>query len=625
MLQKLNQRFQGIFAWVIISLIAVTFAMFGIEYYMQSRSPASLKAEVNGEPITVNDFDLYFRRNQRPDESPEITAADEAKRKVEIVNKMILNTLANQSAASNGFSVMPSQVISTIQTIPQFQQDGHFSRDKYQQLLSHALFTPATFQTEVKQGILLNQQRFALSGTDFVLPYEVKQFIELSMQTRNYDYMLIPYRQFQKQTKIDDKDIRIYYQKHSDEFISPEKVKIEFIRLSMRDIREKADLDEEQVQHYYDENKSNYTKPARWHVAHIFFAYPKGASIADEKRIQKKAEEVSRLLKASPDQFEHLVQTRSDDTISRVDSGVLPWIVAGQSEYDKALVDLTVVGQLSAPIKTSQGYEIFKLIDYKPLQLKPLNAVKKAIKEQLLLEQVQSDYSRSLEQLADLAYQTPDTLSPVADALHLKIEREEPFSREGGVSGLSKNPRILQAAFSHEVLDQGNNSEPIQLEGDTVVVLRVLKRTPAILRPLSEVKRDIETLLVKQQAQLAAKKIGETLISLQNQLVSQKAIVEKYHLKWVSVKNEIRRAEHVLPFINEAAFQLSRTGKVTGNLMKNGDFVLLKLTSITDGKVDSLSKEQQSAISLKIEEMYGKMDYDLYMSALLNNAKIVRY
>jgi peptidyl-prolyl cis-trans isomerase D len=61
---------------------------------------------------------------------------------------------------SHGFEVSPAQANSAILSIPQFQQDGHFSKDKYQQALTGALFTPETFQKEVRQGMLLNQQRF---------------------------------------------------------------------------------------------------------------------------------------------------------------------------------------------------------------------------------------------------------------------------------------------------------------------------------------------------------------------------------------------------------------------------------------------------------------------------------
>lgn len=625
MLQKLNQRFQGVFAWVIITLIAVTFAMFGIEYYVQSRHATPLKADVNGQPITAGDFDLYYRRNQQPDEQGTMTSLEEARLKQETLNKMILNSLGLQSATLSGFAVMQPQVISAIQNIAQFQQDGRFSREKYQQLLSHAFFTPSTFQTELKQEILLNQQRFALGGTEFVLPSELKNFIELSLQSRNYDYMVIPYKPFLQSSKIEDKDVTDYYQKNQKDFTVPEKVKVEYVRLSMKDIREKAHLNEKQIKHYYDENKGNYTKPARWHVAHIFFAFPKGASLDEQKRIKEKAEQVYNTLKISPDKFEHFVKTTSDDKLSVIDGGVLPWIVAGQSEYDNALVDLTVAGQVSAPVKTSQGYDILKLIAYTPLQLKPFDSVKQAIKEQLLLDQVQSEYSQALEQLADLTYQTPDSLEPVADALHLKIEQEEPFSREGGASEVAKNPRVIQAVFSPEVFKQGNNSEPVQLEGDAVAVLRVSKHIPAFLQPLSEVKPVIVALLAKQQAELAAKQLGDTLLSLQHQESAQTALIEKNHLKWQHAVKEIRKAEHVSQFVNQIAFELSKAGEALGKSTDNGDFVIVKLGSITNGELDSLSPEQRTSITLKIQEMLGSMDYNLYMNSVLRNSKIVRY
>ena len=44
---------------------------------------------------------------------------------------------------------------------------------------------------------------------------------------------------------------------------------------------------------------------------------------------------------------------------------------------------------------------------------------------------------------------------------------------------LTKNKQVINSAFSHDVLELGNNSEPVQLDNDSVVVLRVNKHIPA--------------------------------------------------------------------------------------------------------------------------------------------------
>lgn len=625
MLQNLNARIQGWFAWIIISLVALTFALFGVEHYMQSRAANLAKAEVNGSTISLRDFELYYRRNQRMNESTELDSIAEQKRKQEMVDQMIMQNLMIQSALSNGFYITSNQAISQIQAIPQFQKEGHFSVDRYQQALSNALFTPASFQAEVRDELLVNQQRFAFSSTAFSLPSELEQFVKLYQQTRDYDYLVIPYQSFVQQVKIDDREIEAYYQQHHDSFKTPEQVAIEYVRLSMPDVREKVKVSEEDVKRYYDENKSNFVTPAKWHVAHILLSVPSNATATQQQEIEQKANQIYQSLKKSPTQFEQFVKTESDDKISVMKAGVLPWIVAGQSEFDKVLVDLTTIGAISAPAKTTQGYEIFKLIGYKPAQVQPFDAVKANIKNQLALDEVQAQYSRALEQLSDLAYQTPDSLTPIAQALNLTIQRTAPFSREGGQEDIAKNKKILQSAFSREILEQGNNSEPVQLDNETVVVLRLTKHLPASEKTLSEVKADISALLRKSKAELEAKQLGQKLLALKNNSNIEKQVLDENHLKWQRALNVERNTKAVPHGINHAAFELGRVGSLAGEPLSNGDFVLIKLTQIHEGKLSELNPEQRASLRQNIAISHGALDYDLYQKALLGQATIIRY
>ena len=625
MLQKLNERIQGIVAWVVIILISGTFALFGVEYYMQSRGASLAKAEVNGQPISMRDFDLNYRRLQQQNETSEPTVIAETKRKQDLLNEMIKQRVAANAAFSSGLNVTAAQTITAIQSIPQFQQEGHFSNARYQQGLNNASFTPESFQKEVQQELLLNQQRFAFSGTAFALPYELKQFVTLSMQSRDFDYLVIPYQQLAKDIKVDDKTINTYYQENQQSFKTSEKVIIEYVRLSMRDIREKTKISEDQLQRYYDENKSSYYTPAEWHVAHIFFAMPANATPEQQKQVEQKAEGVSNTLKSKPNQFDQLVKTQSDDKLSVVQSGVLPWIVAGQSEFDKTLVDLKKVGEISNPVKTSRGYEIFKLVAFKPAALKSFDSVKQAISEQLILDRVQTEYSHTLEQLSDLAYQTPDSLMPIAEKLHLTIQTSEPFSRDDGKTAVSKNQHVIQAAFSPQIIDQGDNSEPLQVDNDTVIVLRLSKHIPAAEKSLPEVKLTIEALLVKKKAELDAQMLGQYLLDNKNDGSKQKALLDEHHLKWQSAQKITRESKVPSDAVNHIAFQLGRIGSLVGDSMGNGDFVVIRLTRINEGQLTQLNKQQQLDLAKKIATSHGELDFDLYMKELMSNAKIVRY
>jgi len=500
MLQKLNERIQGVVAWLVIILIAVTFTLFGIDYYMQSHQDSSVQVEVNGQAITKQAFDVSYRRTRQLRDPAQMTATNENQLKKQVIDEMVLNTVSVQAARLHGFEVNAAQADAAIVSIPQFQEDGHFSSDRYQQALNGAFYTPESFQTEVRQGMLLNQQRFAFMGTAFALPSEIKRFVKLYMQTRDYNYLSVPASLFIKQAKVTAAEIGNYYQQHQKEFLSPEKVSIDYIHLSMLAMKSNIKLSDEQIQSYYTENQGNYNTPAQWQVAHILFAIPADVSAEEQQQIKENADKTYQLLQTSPAQFDEKVRTVSDDKISVMNKGVLPWIIAGQSEYDKALIQLTTPGQISPPVKSQHGYEIFKLVAYKPATVKPLADVQTEIQQQVMAELAQAEYARALEQLSDLSYQTPDSLTPVAEALKLNVEHSVPFPRQGGDAQLTKNKQIINAAFSRDVLELGNNSEPVQIDNDGVVVLRVSKHIPSAEKTLEQVKTVIADKIARKKA-----------------------------------------------------------------------------------------------------------------------------
>lgn len=623
MLQKLNERIQGVVAWLVVILIGITFTLFGVDYYFQSRQTTNSKVVVNDHPLTLQAFEINYRRARSMNESGQMTAADEKKLQNDVLDQMITNEVLIQAAHENGFEVNTDQANAAILSIPQFQEEGHFSAEKYQQTLNAALFTQSSFQNEVKQGMLLNQQRFAFMGTSFALPDEIDRFVSLYMQNRDYDYLIVSASNFEKNINVPSQALLDYYEKNKKEFMISEQVSLDYLILSMADIKSRIKVSEDEIKHYYEENQNNFLTPASWQVAHILFAIPKNSSNSDLIDIQKKANEAYQILQKNPDQFDKLVRTMSDDKLSLPHGGVLPWISAAQNEFNKILSPLTKPGEISPPEKTKHGYEIFKLIAYKPVSIKSFSEVKDSIKEQMVVEMAQTQYTKSLEQLSDLSYQSPDSLQPVADALKLKINKTQPFSRSSGNHYISKNKQVINAAFSNDVLNLSNNSEPIQLDNDSVAVVRVNRHWPEKQQPFEAVKDQINKILVKKLAESNAKKIGMNLLNTEEK--QNQELINSNHLIWKSVINSTRdsdKDQSEITEINDKAFNLSRPGSLDGFVLSNGDYAVVKLKKINDGKLDKLDREQKESLIQQIEASFGVMDYDLYAKSLINRARI---
>ncbi len=627
MLQKLNEKIQGLVAWIIVLLVMITFALFGVDYYMQSRRDGASVAEVNGEPISKHEYDLQFRRLTQLKDPMRWSAMRENQLKAQVLDDLILNSLSIQSAKLNGFSVTPAQANSAILSIPQFQMDGRFSSMKYAQALNGALFTPESFQREVEQGMLLNQQRFAFVGTAFALPHEIEQFVKLYMQTRDYDYSRIPALKFVDNANVNEAEVQSYYNKHQDVFLSPEMLSIKYIKLSLADMKSQVQVSDNTLLEYYKDHPTQFMMPAQWDLENIVISVPENASKEDQAKALKYAEKLENKFIKQPERFDVIAKEVQAGKFAKKDfqisSQVLPTILAGQTNLDAELVNLTKPGMISKPVRTARGYEIFKCRAYQSSRFREFKTVENDIADILRTEKAQTIFNQTMEKLSELSFEHPDSLDKIAKKLNLKVEESPLFSRRGGNDALTQNKAIIRSAFSADVLKYGNNSEPVQLDHDNVVILRLNKHVPASKQALVDVKLLIAKKLAKKQAEAEARQLGEMLIAYRKfPEKSANHMMVAPDLAWNHVKNAARDAADVPAGVNELAFSLPAVGNRSGRTLVGGDYVVVELKQVHPGDINLLDPEQVASITQQIEANYGMMDYDLYIHHLMSQAKI---
>ena len=630
MLQKLNDKIQGLIAWVIILLVVLTFAMFGIEYYVQSKRDGLLVAEVNGQPIFKQDFDLQFRRLNQLNNPLQWSNMRENQLKAQVLNDLILNSLSMQSAKINGFEVTPAQANAAIFSIPQFQADGQFSSMKYAQALNGAFFTPESFQNEVEQGMVLNQQRFAFIGTAFALPHEIEQYVKLYMQKRDYAYTQIPALKFVDKVDVKEAEIQSFYNKHQDIFLSPEMLTVKYVQLSMPSIKEQIQLDEKEMRQYYNDHQTQFMLPAQWDLENIVIGFSEQATQEEQARALKFAQKLAGRFQENPVEFVRFATKVTKGEFNQdgfaLSTTVLPTIFAGQTNLDTQLVNINKPGMVTEPVRTAKGYELFKCNAYQPSRFKAFEDVAGVIKEQLLSEKAQILFSKNMDKLSELSFQHPDSLDKIAKKLNLEIKESDLFSRRGGQDAFTQNKFILKAAFSPDVLKYHNNSEPVQLDHDNIVILRLNQHLPASKQALVDVKLLIAKKLAKKQADAEARRMGEMLLAYRNYPERHKQeLTAAPNLSWKKIDNASRDAADVPAGVNELAFALPAIGSRSGRTLVGGNYVVVELKQVHPGDISLLDPEQIASITQQIEANYGMMDYDLYVHHIMDKAKVVRH
>jgi peptidyl-prolyl cis-trans isomerase D len=196
-------------------------------------------------------------------------------------------------------------------------------------------------------------------------------------------------------------------------------------------------------------------------------------------------------------------------------------------------------------------------------------------------------YFELAERLADLSYEDPSSLEPAANTLGLTIQHSDWVTRDKG-EGVLSSPKALSAAFSEDVLVGHNNSELIELDTESALVLRVVEHKEETTEPLAEVReRIVERLLqqkAEEQAQAEADKRKQEIesgTSLQ-QAAGELAVTGPLTLARTDRSQPQALLNAVFTSVKPAAGAVT----VDSVRMANGDVAVFSLQAVKEGDAD---------------------------------------
>lgn len=633
MMHFIREKSQGWFAWTIIGAICLVFALWGVRSYLYSAQESDTIVTVNGTEVTQQQFSMIYNQMKRQQQvtlganySP-TTASSDALKQIAL-QSIISNIVLSDGALSAGFQVAPELVDATLAQMPIFQVNGAFSEARFQQVLNAMLYSPDDFFNEVSHNILTNQVQFGIIGSSFALPTDVTQAIQLINQKRTFSYAILPASRFLGKVTLSSNAISDYYTQHAQEFQLPAKVSIEYLRLSVADLMKKINPTSQQIQDFYNNNITSYAIPKEWKVARILVSVPMRASASQKADAQKKMDLVVQQIKNGVS-FDSLAKKYSDDQITADNGGILPWQNSAQfaAELQPTLRDLKNAGDISTPVYIDgQGYEILKLIAVKPEKIMPFASVKNNVLNAYKQQQAEQKFSDLSDQLSNMTYESPNSLQPAATKLGLQIQSTPLFTQSGGNEKILQNSQVLQMAFSDEVVNQHDNSDPININDNDIIILRAKQYIPAQVKPLSEVKNSIETILRSQAASTQAQQVGKQILAALNQGMSLSQASKKFDVIWKQANQVGRHEKSFNMGILMLAFKSPVPSKAlsqvnTGDSLGNGDFAIISLTKVIAGESD-LPGFQKAIFRKGTENTYAQLEYASYVDGLMKKANI---
>jgi peptidyl-prolyl cis-trans isomerase D len=523
-----------------------------------------------------------------------------------------------QTASELGMSIPKKTIDSLLVNVPEFKQDGKFNSELYSFVVRQMGYTPTSHYKAIYSDFLAQQFLQGVVSTGFSTQKELELLADLLDQSRDYYYLTIPIDVQKKKVQPSADEVKGYYDKYSSKFLTEEKVIIEYVELKSSDLLKNIEIDSDVIEDSYQDILRRAEADVSYKVSHILLDFQDDDShLAVMDTIQQK-------IKNNED-FSLLASRYSDDFLTSSEGGDLGYVRKGELplELDALLQNLSV-GEVSEITKTKAGIHLMKLIEVKSAEVPTREVSEPIIRKQVGLQIARDSIPEKIEELKELAYNAT-SLKSVSDMMDLDLKISDSFGRDGG-KGIIANKKVISAAFSPSVMNDGYASDVIEISDDHAVVLFVREKIPSKIQPLTEVAGQIEEIIKYEMASKKILSYGTELKQRLNNGENIESIAKSENLAWqVEFNSKISLSEEEIDPRKKFVFSMilpEKKSAVNHIIMPNGDYVLLALTKVSYGNYENLRLSEKLKIFKSSAAATANRDYGAYIASLLSEADI---
>jgi len=630
LLQSIRDHATGWIAWVIVILISIPFALWGIQEYLSPASNVAV-AVVNGTEVSVNEFQRSYQRQRAQLQSLlggqfDINQLDEERLREEALNQLINDEVVLQAAHAEGLRIGDQQVAHAIQSQESFQRNGVFDEALYDQWVRNQGYSSDGFWYDLKRSMLAEQLAAGIATSAIITNRQLANAVRLQRQKRVVDTLTVPTSRF-SDVKIDAEAIRAHYEANQVDYVSPEHVKLMYIEVSRDAIAAGVSVDDEELRAAYERRKADFQTPEQRDASHILLTLADGA---DEAAVADARERLQELKQQIDDgaSFEDLAREHSEDPGSARQGGSLGAISRGVMDpsFEDAAFSLAL-NEISDPVRSAFGLHLIKVDAINASQVPSFDEVRDKMRAEYQNDKAEQAFVDQVDTMATVAFEHPDSLDAVADALGLTPSVTDWISPlAASNSGIGRNPALLAAAFDPDVIQAGFNSEPIELSPTRIIVFRMAEHRSSRQEPLEEVRERIERELAAREARKLAADNGRALLERLRAGEDRQSVAAQAELEWTGESEIARNSPNAGERVTQTAFRMPRPAPgqsvFGGSVSADGDFVIVSLQQVIDGSVGDEDQEQRDAAKRNLELEVGRASYDAVVQTLRNNADV---
>jgi len=614
-------------AQVILFLIAIPFLFFGAYDYFQRRGDDDVSvATVGGDKISQSEFAEAAREQQERTrralgqnfdpamfENPEVRFA----MLEQIVNQRVLERKAREEK----FRVTDGQLQQFIAALPAFQDGGKFSPEKYRQMLSTQSMTPTMFEQRLRQDLLVAAVQEPVAGANVVARASTEKFLGLLDQRREVAIATVEAEPQARDAKIDDAQVKAFYEQNQAALQTPEQARIEYIVLSQDALMAQTVVDPAEVRKQFEANEKQFQATEERSAAHILVAVDAAANDAEKAAAKERAEAILTKARANPAKFGDFAKESSQDSGSAAQGGDLGSFSRGTMEKNfEDAVFAAKVGDIVGPVRTDFGWHVIKINGVKAARTQPFDEVKNQIEADLKRARAQQKFAAAADQFQNTVYEQADGLDGVAKALDLKVETTPYITRSQAQALAQGNPKFVQALFAPESIAGKRNTEAIEIAPSTLIAGRILDYKAAAPRPFDDVKEEIRRQLTRRAATELAQQAGQAKLALLEQGKTEKDVGITFDKPQLISRNQPKQG--VSPEALAKVFQVNpdQLPAYVGAVAERGGYSLYKVTQVV--KPSEVDAARSAAASARLSEQLGRELLNAYLATLKTKADV---
>jgi peptidyl-prolyl cis-trans isomerase D len=616
MIDKIRQFAQyRIVKFLFALFLVIPFGLFGIDYYFRTPLGGDTVATVGGLRVSQGDFDTALRQQQETLQAQfgrnfDSSLMENPELRRSVLERVINDRLMSLGAARAGVKVDDKMLADRIAAEPAFQEDGKFSRARYEAIARSQGYSVVGLDERLREDMRLARFRDAIAQTAIVPRSTLQGFIRLSEQSREVSVVNFGADAYLAAVKPTEEQLKAWYESHAREFAVPEQVRVDYVELSVDALAAKAPVDPEDMKKFYESNKSRFVQREERRASHILVAVNAAAPEAEKKAAEAKAAALAAEVRKKPASFAEVAKKNSQDPGSAAQGGDLGFFARGAmvKPFEEAAFGAKK-DEIVGPVLSDFGYHIIRVTDIKPEKGKSLAEAAPEIEAELKKGAAARRFVEAAEGLTNIVYEQSTSLKPAADQFNLQVQQSGWFSKAGGAPAVLANPKILAEIFSDNAIKAKRNTAAVEVAPSVLVAARVIEHKPAEQRPFEAVRAIVEARYKREEATRLATAAGEAKLK-------EAAEGKDAGLKWPSPLAVSRQKPGGLPpNVLDKVFRADakKLPAVVG-VAAPGGYALVRITKVID--VETIDETKRQALAERIVQTVAVSELESALGSL---------